>query len=85
MAKKMWIFCGSDEPQKAFPPFMLGSGALALDMELNLFFTMNGQSAQYIFCTSKVTVFSAANAVDDNSVKIEAMTSLRIRCFSIMN
>jgi predicted peroxiredoxin len=42
MAKKMWIFCGSDEPQKAFPPFMLGSGALALDMELNLFFTMNG-------------------------------------------
>lgn len=39
---KMWIFCGSDEPQKAFPPFMLGSGALALDMELNLFFTMNG-------------------------------------------
>jgi predicted peroxiredoxin len=42
MAKKVWIFCGSDEPQKAFPPFMLGSGALALDMELSLFFTMNG-------------------------------------------
>ena len=42
MAKKMWIFCGSDEPQKAFPPFMLGAGALALDWEVNLFFTMNG-------------------------------------------
>jgi len=42
MAKKMWIFCGSDEPTKAFPPFMLGSGAIALDMEVNLFFTMNG-------------------------------------------
>ena len=42
MAKKMWIFCGSDEPQKAFPPFMLGSGALALDMEITLFFTMSG-------------------------------------------
>ena len=39
---KMVVFCGSDEPQKAFPPFMLGSGALALDMELVLFFTMNG-------------------------------------------
>ena len=42
MAKKMWIFCGSDDPQKAFPPFMLGAGALALDMEVNLFFTMSG-------------------------------------------
>ena len=42
MAKKIWIFCGSDEPEKAFPPFMLGSGALALDMEVNLFFTMKG-------------------------------------------
>ena len=42
MAGRMWIFCGSDEPQKAFPPFMLGSGALALDMEVNMFFTMNG-------------------------------------------
>ncbi len=42
MAKKMVIFCGSDEPQKAFPPFMLGSGAQAMDMELMLFFTMSG-------------------------------------------
>jgi len=42
MAAKMLIFCGSDEPQKAFPPFMLGSGALATEMEVTLFFTMNG-------------------------------------------
>ena len=42
MAKKMVVFCGSDEPQKAFPPFMLGAGAQALDMELMLFFTMSG-------------------------------------------
>jgi predicted peroxiredoxin len=39
---KMVVFCGSDDPQKAFPPFMLGAGALAMDMELVLFFTMNG-------------------------------------------
>jgi predicted peroxiredoxin len=39
---KMVVFCGSDDPQRAFPPFMLGSGALALDMELVLFFTMDG-------------------------------------------
>ena len=42
MAAKMLIFCGSDEPQKAFPPFMLGAGALATDMEVTMFFTMNG-------------------------------------------
>ena len=39
---KMLVFCGSDEPQRAFPPFMLGAGALALEMEVTMFFTMNG-------------------------------------------
>jgi predicted peroxiredoxin len=42
MPAKMMIFCGSDDPQKAFPPFMLGSGALATDMEVTMFFTMSG-------------------------------------------
>lgn len=42
MAKKMVVFCGSDDPKKAFPPFMLGAGAIAMDMELMLFFTMDG-------------------------------------------
>ncbi len=42
MAKSIWIFCGSDQPQKAFPPFMLGAGAAALDMEVSMFFTMSG-------------------------------------------
>ncbi len=42
MASKMLIFCGSDDPHKAFPPFMLGMGALATDMELTMFFTLTG-------------------------------------------
>ncbi len=42
MAKKMLVFCGSDDPHKAFPPFMLGCGAQALDMDLILFFTLTG-------------------------------------------
>ena len=42
MAEKMVIFCGSDHPEKAFPPFMLGSGAAASDMEVMMFFTMSG-------------------------------------------
>jgi predicted peroxiredoxin len=42
MADKMVIFCGSDQPEKAFPPFMLGTGAAASDMEVMMFFTMSG-------------------------------------------
>ena len=42
MAAKMLTFCGSDTPEKAFPPFMLGAAALATDMELSMFFTMSG-------------------------------------------
>lgn len=42
MAEKMLVFCGSDDPNKAFPPFMLGSGAIAMDMEVTLFFTLSG-------------------------------------------
>ncbi len=40
--KKMLAFCGSDDPNKSFPPFMLGCGAQAMDMELTLFFTLSG-------------------------------------------
>jgi predicted peroxiredoxin len=54
MNKKVWIFCGSDDPQKAFPPFMLGSGALALDMEVNLFFTMSGLNIVKKGCAEKI-------------------------------
>jgi predicted peroxiredoxin len=42
MTETMWIFCGSDEPEKAFPPFMLASGALAMGMDVTMFFTMSG-------------------------------------------
>lgn len=42
MDKKVWIFCGSDTPQRAYPPFMLASGALAMGMEVSMFFTMDG-------------------------------------------
>ena len=42
MAKKMLIFCGSDDPHKAFPPFMIASGALAMEMDITMFFTLTG-------------------------------------------
>ena len=42
MATKVLFFCGSDHPEHAFPPFMLGLGAMASDMEVSMFFTMSG-------------------------------------------
>ena len=38
----MVIYCGSDEPHRAFPPFMIASGALASEMEVTMFFCMSG-------------------------------------------
>jgi predicted peroxiredoxin len=40
----MLVFCGSDDPNKAFPPFLLSSGAIAMDMQVTLFFTFSGLS-----------------------------------------
>jgi predicted peroxiredoxin len=42
MASKMLVFCGSDDPEHVYPPMMLGAGALAMEMELTLFFTLSG-------------------------------------------
>jgi predicted peroxiredoxin len=44
MAKKVVVYCGSDEPLKVFPAFMIGSAAQAMDMELILFFSMKGMN-----------------------------------------
>ncbi len=60
---KMVVFCGSDEPQKAFPPFMLGGGALALDMDLVLFFTMNGLNIVKKGGAEKITLKGAAKTL----------------------
>ena len=56
MATRMLIFCGSDAPEKAYPPFMLGSGALATDMELTMFFTMSGLNIVRKGGASKITL-----------------------------
>jgi predicted peroxiredoxin len=62
---KMVVFCGSDGPQKAFPPFMLGSGALALDMELVLFFTMDGLNIVKKGGAEKITLKGAAKTLPE--------------------
>ena len=42
MAGKVVMFCGSGSVEKAFPPFIVGLGAVSSDMEVTLFFTMSG-------------------------------------------
>lgn len=63
MAKKVLVFCGSDDPNKAFPPFMLGCGALAVDMELTLFFTFSGLNIIRKECAEKIELPGAANTL----------------------
>ena len=63
MASKMLIFCGSDAPEKAFPPFMLGAGALAMDMEVTLFFTMRGLNIIRKGGAEKITLAGAPKSL----------------------
>lgn len=65
MATKMLVFCGSDNPEKAFPPFMLGSGALAMDMELTMFFTMSGLNIVCKGGAQKITLKSAPKSLPE--------------------
>lgn len=65
MAQKMLVFCGSDTPEKAFPPFMLGSGALAMDMEVTLFFTMSGLNIIRKGGAEKITLEGAPKSLSE--------------------
>jgi len=63
--KKMLVFCGSDDPHKAFPPFMLGCGAQALDMELTLFFTLTGLNIIRRGCAEKIQLPGAPHTLPE--------------------
>ncbi|MEA1950347.1 MAG: DsrE/DsrF/DrsH-like family protein [Planctomycetota bacterium] len=63
MAKKMVVFCGSDDPNKVFPPFMLGCGAQAMDIELTLFFTLTGLNIIRKGGAEKITLKGAPNTL----------------------
>ncbi len=61
----MLIFCGSDTPEKAFPPFMLGAGALAMEMEVTLFFTMRGLNIIRKDGAAKIILEAAPKSLPD--------------------
>jgi predicted peroxiredoxin len=82
MAKKMLVFCGSDEPQKVFPPFMLGCGAQAVDMELTLFFTLSGlniirkgRAEEIELSGAPNTLVNFLNIVRDNGARLIACSA----------
>ena len=40
--EKIIIYCGSDDPERAYPPFFIASAAVAMEMEVIMFFCMSG-------------------------------------------
>jgi len=80
MAKKMLIFCGSDDPERAFPPFMLGSGALANEMELTLFFTMSGLNIIRKGGAEKITLEGAPKPLPEFIETVKALGAKLIAC-----
>jgi predicted peroxiredoxin len=65
MAETMWVFCGSDKPEKAFPAFMMAAGALALDMKVSMFFTMSGLKILKKGVAEKVLLPGAAKSLPE--------------------
>ena len=80
MAKKVWIFCGSDNPEKAFPPFMLASGALSLDMEVSLFFTMSGLNIVKRGGAEKITLKGAPKTLPEFIEVVKEMGARLVAC-----
>ena len=79
-AKKMLVFCGSDHPEKAFPPFMLGSGALACEMELTLFFTMSGLNIVRKGKTESIVLQGAPKTLPQFVEAVKGMGARLIAC-----
>ncbi|MBN2081547.1 DsrE/DsrF/DrsH-like family protein [bacterium] len=77
---KMMIFCGSDDPEHAFPPFMLGSGALASDMELTMFFTMSGLNIIRKGGAEKITLEGAPKPLPEFVKIVQEMGAKMIAC-----
>jgi predicted peroxiredoxin len=65
MAGKMVILCISDDPEKAYPTFMIASGALASDMEVVIFFSMSGLNIIKKGGAEKITMSNAPMSLNE--------------------
>lgn len=80
MAAKMVVFCGSDAPEKAFPPFMLGLGALATDLEVMLFFTMSGLNIVRKDGAESINLAGASMPLPEMIQKAQDMGARMVAC-----
>jgi predicted peroxiredoxin len=80
VAKKMLVFCGSDAPEKAFPPFMLSSGALSADMEVTLFFTMSGLNIVRKGGAEKITLDGAPKTLPEFVDLVKELGARLVAC-----
>ena len=80
MARKMLIFCGSDDPERVYPPMMLGAGAQAMDMELTLFFTLSGLNIVRKGGAEKITLDGAPKPVPEFLEIIQEAGATLIAC-----
>jgi predicted peroxiredoxin len=76
----MVVFCGSDAPEKAFPPFMLGLGALASDLELMMFFTMSGLNIVRKGGADKIKLANAAMTLPEFVDEAREMGATMVAC-----
>jgi predicted peroxiredoxin len=80
MAETMSIFCGSDEPEKVFPAFMMATGALALDMEVSMFFTMSGLKILKKGVAEKISLPGAAKSLPEFIQEVREAGAKLIAC-----
>ena len=78
--KKMVVFCGSDSPEKAFPPFMLSAGALASEMDVMLFFTMSGLNIVKKGGAEKITLNNAPKSLPEFIKTVKDMGARMVAC-----
>ena len=77
---KLVVFCGSDAPEKAFPPFMLGTGALASEMDVMFFFTMSGLNIVKKGGAEKIVLPNAPMTLPEFIKKAQDMGARMVAC-----
>ncbi len=82
MATKMTILSISDDPEKAFPPFMIAAGALASDMDVMIFFSMSGLNIikkggaeEIVLPNAPMTLTDLINTTKEQGIRLVACST----------
>lgn len=80
MASKMLILCGSDSPENAYMPFMIGLGALASDLEVTYFFSISGLNIIKKGNAEKIILPNAAMSLPEFIQKAQELGARMVAC-----